>query len=121
MPSGSGLAERIEWGLGLACGALVVALAGYLAWEGLSAGRTPPVLSVALAPAPPGEVRFVLRNDGGRTATAVALSLRLGEAAERRLVVDYLPGHSEASGGFVLPSGASDAAPAIVVEGYLDP
>ena len=84
-------------------------------------GDTPPVLSVATEAAPPGEIRFSVRNAGGRTATAVALSLRLGDGAERRLVIDYLPGHSQASGGFVLPAGAGQAPPEIVVEGYLDP
>jgi uncharacterized protein (TIGR02588 family) len=121
MARGSRLAERIEWVLGLACGALVLALAGYLVWEGLSAGGTPPVLSVVPEPAPPGEIRFSVRNDGGRAATAVALSLRLGGGGERRLVIDYLPGHSQASGGFVLPPGAGPGSPQIVVEGYVDP
>ena len=118
---GGDLAERAEWAIGALSGALVLALAGYLAWEGLRAGRTPPVLSVAAEPAPEDELRFTVRNDGGRTATAVALSLRLGDGAERRLVIDYLPGHSEASGGFVLPAGTPPDAAGIVVEGYLDP
>jgi uncharacterized protein (TIGR02588 family) len=121
MAQGSSNAERIEWALGLVCGLVVLALAGYLLWHGLRPGRTPPELSVVTEPAPPGEVRFTVRNDGGHTATAVALSLRLGDGAERRLVVDYLPGRSEASGGFVLPPDAGEAEPKIVVEGYLDP
>jgi len=62
-----------------------------------------------------------VRNDGGRAATAVALSLRLGDGEERRLVIDYLPGHSEASGGFVLPEGTAPDATRVVVEGYIDP
>ena len=56
-----------------------------------------------------------------RTATAVALSVRLGDGAEGRLVVDYLPARSEASGGLVLPRGYGPAMPEIVVEGYVDP
>jgi uncharacterized protein (TIGR02588 family) len=121
MARGSNGAERVEWALGLLCGLAVLALAGFLVREGLRSGRTPPVLSVATEPAAPGEVRFTVRNDGGRTATAVALSLRLGDGAERRLVIDYLPGHSETSGGFALPAGADQAAPEITVEGYVDP
>lgn len=114
-------AERVEWGLGFACGLLVLALVGYLAWEGLTAGRTPPRLSVATAAGEPGEVRFVVRNDGGRAATDVALSLRTGEEGERRLVIDYLPGHSEASGRFLLPAGPSHEVAEVVVEGFVDP
>jgi uncharacterized protein (TIGR02588 family) len=118
---GSSGAERVEWALGLLCGLAVLALAGFLLREGLRSGATPPVLSVAIEPAPSGEVRFTVRNDGGRTATALALSLRLGDGAERRLVIDYLPGHSEASGGFVLPAGMAPEAAQLVVEGYVDP
>jgi hypothetical protein len=67
-----------------------------------------------------------VRNDGRQTATAVALSLVLRDAngsavAERRLVLDYLPGHSEATGGFVLPPTAPALSPELVIEGYLDP
>jgi uncharacterized protein (TIGR02588 family) len=111
----------VEWVLGILCGAVVLALVGYLGWQGLRGADGPPVLSVEAQPAPPGEFRFTVRNTGGRTATAVALSLRLGEGVERRLVVDYLPPHSQASGGFVLPAGVAAGAGEVVVEGYLDP
>jgi len=113
-------AERLEWILGIVSGIVVAALAGYLTLQGIADTRTPPRLSVAAEPGPSGEVRFTVHNDGGRTATAVALSL-IADGTERRLVIDYLPGHSEASGGFVLPAGVNADASAIVVEGYLDP
>ena len=112
--------ERIEWGLGVVCGLVVLALAGYLAWEGLSDGATRPRLSVETMPGEAGEVRVTVRNEGGRAATAVAVALRTGEG-ERRLVIDYVPGHSEVSGGFLLPGGASPEAVEVVVEGYVDP
>lgn len=115
------VAERLEWLVGAVSGLLVAGLVGYLVWEGLSAGRTPPRLSVRAEPAPGGELRFTIRNDGGQTATAVALSLRLEDGGERRLVVDYVPGHSEASGGFVLPDGVAADTARMTVEGYLDP
>ena len=97
--------------------------AGYLGLGGAARRRARRRASSVddASPAPAGELRFTVRNDGGRTATAVALSLRLGDGAERRLVIDYLPGHSEASGGFVLPRAAAPAMPEIVVEGYVDP
>jgi uncharacterized protein (TIGR02588 family) len=113
-------AERIEWVLGLVCGLAVLSLAGFLVREGLRAA-TPPALSVTTEPEPDGELRFTVRNDGGRTATAVALSVRLGDGAERRVVIDYLPARSEASGGFALPAGTAPAAAEVVVEGYVDP
>jgi uncharacterized protein (TIGR02588 family) len=123
-------ADRIEWGLGILCAAVVLAIAGYLVTEATGAAATLPELHAEVVPPPPGEgpgqVRFVVRNDGGRTATAVALALVLrgpdgAPVAERRIVLDYLPGQSEATGGFVLPVDAGDLRPELVVEGYLDP
>ena len=71
------------------------------------------------------QVRFRVRNQGGRAASAVSLSLTLRDGgeivSERRLVLDYLPGHSETTGGFVLPAGARGFAADLSVEGYLDP
>ena len=117
---GTARAERLEWALGAASGFLVLALVAYLVVEGVTGNRTPPRLTLATAPLPPDALAFTLRNDGGRAATAVALSLRLGDGGERRVVIDYRPGHSEASGAFVLPAGAGAGA-AVVVEGYVDP
>ena len=122
-------ADRVEWALGFAAAAVVAGLVGYLVYEGLAGSRTLPVLVVETLPAAPndprGQVRFVVRNDGGQTATAVGLSLELRDgsgavAGTRRLTLDYLPGHSEATGGFVLPEGM-DWTAEIVVDGYLDP
>jgi uncharacterized protein (TIGR02588 family) len=123
-------ADLVEWGLGILSAVLVLALCGYLAYEALTGSATLPVLEAELVPAAPGEapdqLRFVVRNTGGHTATAVSLALVLydeaGEpAGERRIVLDYLPGHSEATGGFILPPGGERLRPELVVEGYLDP
>lgn len=123
-------ADRIEWALGIASALVVLAIAGFLVREAVGGSKSLPDLHVALLPpdpdAPPGQVRFVARNDGGRTATAVALAVVLRDAdgapvGERRLVIDYLPGRSEATGGFVLGEDAASLRPEIVVEGYLDP
>ena len=118
-------AERLEWILGYVSGAAVLAVAGYLLWQGLA---DPPVadLRIEAGPLDPdGRLRFAVRNDGGRTATdvAVSLTLRTGEAvfAERRLVIDYVPGHSEVEGTFLLPATDVPLSPDLEIEGYLDP
>jgi uncharacterized protein (TIGR02588 family) len=125
MAGRTGIAERVEWGLGLVCGAGVLILAGYLGWQGLGDGLSPASLSVGPAredrPAGPGEVGFVVRNGGGHTATDVSLSLALDDGSRQRLVIDYLPGHSEATGAFVLPPGIEADAAGVRVDGYLDP
>lgn len=116
----AGWAERVEWVLGIAAGLLVCGLAGYLVVEGSSSGRAPPALSVTVEPAEPGEVRFTVRNDGGHAATAVALSLS-ADGQQRRLVIDYLPSHSQATGRFVLGESVSLDDATVAVDGYLDP
>lgn len=126
----SGTAARIEWGLGIVSAAVVLAIAGYLLYQAVGGASTPPALRAEIVPATPGQapgqLRFIVRNDGGRTATAVALSLVLHApdgtpVGERRIVLDYLPGHSEATGGFLLPEDAERLRAELVVEGYLDP
>ena len=118
-------AERLEWILGYISGAAVLGIIGYLVWQGLA---DPPRahLSIEAAPGrPDGQLRFTVRNNGGRTATdvAVSLTLRKGDEvfAERRLVIDYVPGHSEAEGTFLLPAGNEALSRDLVVDGYLDP
>lgn len=123
-------AARIEWALGILSAAVVLALVGYLAYAALAPSSTLPQLRAEVVPAAPGEaaahLRFVVRNDGSQTATSVAVAVVLRGSdgnivGERRIVIDYLPGHSEATGGFVLPGGAEALSPELVVEGYLDP
>lgn len=123
-------ADRVEWALGIASAVVVLALAGFLVREAVSGFGRLPDLHVELLPAgpdaAPGEVRFRVRNDGGQTATAVALALILRDDAgvpvgERRLVIDYLPGQSQTTGGFTVGGDAGGLRPELVVEGYLDP
>jgi uncharacterized protein (TIGR02588 family) len=119
-------AEWIEAVLGAVAGAVVLALAGFLAWQGLRDGADLPELSVLPVAAPDAEVRFIVRNDSGETATDVAISLVLVDeegrtVSERGLVIDYVPGHSEVTGGFLLPTGFERLSPRLAVDGYLDP
>ena len=118
-------AERLEWILGYVSGVAVLGIIGYLVWQGLA---EPPGadLRIEAAPgSPDGQLRFIARNNGGRTATdvAVSLTLRKGDEvfAERRLVIDYVPSHSEAEGAFMLPAGNEALSRDLVVDGYLDP
>jgi len=116
-------AEWLEWALAAVSAAAIVAIGGYLVREGLS-DTAEPALSVAAGPAADGALPFVVRNDGGRTATAVALSLTLRRdgalVGERRLVIDYVPAGSEAEGAFLLPQSVG-VETEIAVEGYLAP
>lgn len=118
-------AEAIEWALGALSGLAVLAIGGYLLKVGLEEPPEP-ALTVQAAPAPTaGMIPFTVKNDGGGTATAVAVSLTLTRdgalVGERRLVIDYVPGHSESEGAFILPPGAEGLDRQIAVEGYLAP
>ena len=93
-------AERLQWVLGYVSGAAVLAIAGYLLWQGFA---DPPAASLSIEAGPvgpEGQLRFTVSNDGGRTATDVAVSLTLRKGNdffdEQRLVIDYVPGHSDA-------------------------
>ena len=56
--------------------------------------------------------------DGDKSAKA----RKVGElVAERRLVIDYVPGHSEAEGAFVLPPESEALERQVAVEGYIAP
>ena len=124
MAGKSRLADRLEWVLGAVSAAVVLAMVGYLVWQAVAETRSPARLSVAPVAAEAGnELRFAVRNDGGRTATGVVVRLRVRAGdrlvEERRLTLDYLPAHSEATGAFV-PAPEGEAVE-LSVEGYLDP
>lgn len=116
-------AEILEWVLGALSALVVLLIGGYLVREGLSETEAPS-LSVAMAAPSGGALPFVVRNDGGRTATSVAVSLTLSRdgafVGERRLVIDYVPGMSEVEGAFML-SGLEGLDRALAVEGYVHP
>lgn len=121
-------AERIEWTVGGVSAVLVAALLGYLIYEFLATSRSLPDLIVTETPEPgdpPGQIRFMLSNRGGRTASAVSVLLTLRDGgrvvAERRLTIDYVAAGSDAAGGFLLPPGSGDLTAVLAVEGYLDP
>lgn len=117
-------ANALEWGLGALSALVVLAITGYLVREGLSETEEP-VISVEAGDAADGVLPVTVRNDGGRTATSVAISLTVGgngiPVEERYIVIDYVPGHSEAVGAFVLPEADPGLEPRVTVEGYVLP
>jgi uncharacterized protein (TIGR02588 family) len=125
MAARSSFAETLELGVGAVSGLVVAGLIGYLAWQGFTGGSRPPELSVRVADAGAGEFGFTVTNDGGHTATDVAVALVLESDGQpthvQRLVIDYIPGHSQASGSFLLSDEDAARTARLVVEGYVDP
>jgi uncharacterized protein (TIGR02588 family) len=119
-------ARRIEISLAVLSGAMVLAMVGYLLYAAFLMPSSSVLLSVtADAPDPNGAIRFIVHNDGGRTASNVQISLVLedeGMPAGRRTVqLDYVPAHSEIGGALLLAPTERGLERKIVVEGYMDP
>jgi uncharacterized protein (TIGR02588 family) len=125
-PSGRNSAFPVELVLAIVSGCLVIAMAGYLLHAAFFITPSPVSLAVSTAPADDqGQVRYTVRNDGGRTASNVYVSvvLRDGErlVGRRTVMLDYVPPHSEISGGLLLQPGELALEREFVVEGYMDP
>ena len=127
MPRRRGLADSVEWGLGLLSALIVVAMIGYFISQPVVEPRALPDLTVEVLPssAQTKAVRFAVKNRGGRSATDVVVSLTLRDGGrvvdERTLTIEYIPANSVVMGGFSLPPGAVSFTPELAVDGYLDP
>jgi uncharacterized protein (TIGR02588 family) len=97
----------LEWlasGVGLL---LTVGVFASIGWEALTNGRGSPVVTVevkdVLAVEGGYRVEFRARNTAGSTATQVEIEGRLsgneGSTETGRVVLDYIPGHSQREGG----------------------
>lgn len=126
--SSSRWTARVEWGVAAVAALILVWMIWALIGEAAD-DATPPDLRIALEPPQidgtgVAHVDFILRNAGGRAASMVGVGLRLGGAASppaRRLVIDYVPAHSEVSGRFYLAPDEAGLTPLGLVEGYVDP
>jgi uncharacterized protein (TIGR02588 family) len=119
-------AQPIEWAIGIVCAFLVLAIIGFLGWQGLTHSDEPPELTIiaeGMPTAVPGQLRFRVRNSGGRAASAVVVSAiardQAGmETVRARLTIDYVAPGSDVSGAFMVEEGPEVE---LIVEGYLDP
>lgn len=117
-------AERIEWIAGGLSALVVLGMIGFFLQEALGGADRLPDLAVSVDPVPAEgatQLRYRLRNDGGRAATSVTLSLTLAGGERRSVVVDEVPAHSEVTGGIQLPAGVGPADAVLGVDGYVDP
>lgn len=120
----------LEW-LAAATGLLIaVGLVAIIAREGLNAAGDPvPQLTVNAGPpiaSPNGHVVEVrVRNLSSRTAAAVQVEGELsggaGEAETSSATIDYVPGHSEASGGLVFTGAPAGRRLDLRIVGYENP
>ena len=114
-------AERIEWIAGSVSALVVLGMIGFFVYEAISGADGLPRLEVTVDPvdqiAGGTHLRYLIRNEGGRAASAVTLSVTL----RRSVIVDYVPAHSQVSGGLNVPESARPGDLELTVDGYVDP
>lgn len=119
----------LEWvasGIGLL---LVLGIFGVIGWQVLNDASTPPAITVFIENVAPVEggyrVLFRARNSAGEAAAQVEVEGKLSGAGldseTSRVVLDYIPGHSERHGGlfFTRDPRASDLS--VRATGFAEP
>jgi uncharacterized protein (TIGR02588 family) len=104
---GGGVKSRWEWVAAAVSTALVLAVVGYLLYDGVARPRTPPDIQVAadtvLRSGGLWLVEFRATNDGHETAASVKIEgeLMQGDSSVEasEAVLDYVPGRSVRHGG----------------------
>src|SRR5690242_12428752 len=97
----------LEWvasGIGLL---LVLGIFGVIGWQMFNDATTPPAITVEIENVAPVEggyrVLFRARNSAGAAAAQVGIEGKLSaagtDAETSRVVLDYIPGHSDRHGG----------------------
>lgn len=112
-------ARRLEWIAAAVAGAVVAALIAHLVHAALVLEDIPVALRVEVGAEGNGVIPWRVTNDGGRSASSVALVLRQGGTPDRRLILDYVPAGSAVTGG--IPAGPEAAPVTGTIEGWVDP
>lgn len=120
------LLEWIAAGLGLA---LTLSVVGYCLWEGLTAERGHPILSVVVKEiTPAGDlyvVKIRVRNAGFSAAAAVEVTGTIEGAGavveEHSTTFAYVPGQGSAEGGLVFHTDPRAGSLVLRAQGYADP
>ncbi len=118
-----------EWIVAVSSAALVVALLGYLIYDGVRSPRTPPDVTIevdSIQKAGPGYVvLFRARNSGRTTAAEVLVEGELeadsGKVERSETTIDYVPPRGEQRGGLYFREDPQRARLRLRAHGYRDP
>jgi uncharacterized protein (TIGR02588 family) len=118
-----------EWIVAIASAALVLALLGFLVYEGVRAPKTPPDVSIevdSVQKAGSGYlVLFRARNRGRTTAAEVLVEGELetdaGKVERSETTIDYVPARGEQPGGLYFRGDPQRARLRLRAHGYRDP
>jgi uncharacterized protein (TIGR02588 family) len=119
----------LEWlasGIGLV---LVLGIFGVIGWQAFNGATTPPAITVAVESMVPVEggyrVLFRARNSAGEAAAQVEIEGKLSAAdtdpETSRVVLDYIPGHSERQGGLFFTRDPRTGTLAVRATGFAEP
>ena len=118
-----------EWIVAIASAALVLALLGFLVYEGVRSPKTPPEVSIevdAIQKAGAGYlVLFRARNSGRTTAAEVLVEGELetnsGKVEKSETIIDYVPARGEQSGGLYFRGDPQHSRLRLRAHGFRDP
>ncbi|WP_342643996.1 hypothetical protein [Rhodoligotrophos ferricapiens] len=121
--------SRLEWLFAAIGGLIVLGMAGYLAYFGLTAPETPPKLILEPVSVQQTADGYLLqgkvRNEGEMPATQVKVTGELmdGENPIERssIEIDSVPQHSERRFGLQFSTDPSQHSPRLRIEGYVEP
>jgi uncharacterized protein (TIGR02588 family) len=119
----------LEWvasGIGLV---LVLGVFGVIGWQLFNGATVPPVITVEVENVAPVEgghrVLFRARNRAGEAAAQVEIEGTVSTAGSdpetSRVVLDYIPGHSEQQGGLFFSRDPRSGALTLRATGFADP
>jgi uncharacterized protein (TIGR02588 family) len=118
-----------EWIVAISSAALVLALLGYLIYDGVRSPRTPPDVTIeadSIQKAGPGYlVLFRARNVGRTTAAEVLVEGELetdsGKVETSETTIDYVPARGEQHGGLYFRQDPRGGRLRLRAHGYRDP
>jgi len=119
----------LEWvasGIGLL---LVLGIFGVIGWQAFNGASTPPAITVEVENVAPVEgghrVLFRARNAAGGAAAQVEIEGNLSAAGTdpetSRVVLDYIPGHSERRGGLFFTRDPRSGVLSVRAMGFSEP
>ena len=118
-----------EWIVALFSAAMVLALLGFLVYQGVASPRTPPDVTIvvdSIQKAGQGYLVLFRARNGGRTTAAEVLvegelEADTGKVERSETTIDYVPARGEQQGGLYFRSDPQHSRLRLKAHGYRDP
>lgn len=118
-----------EWIVAISSAALVLAVLGYLIYDGVRSPKTPPDVTIevdSIQKAGPGYLVLFRARNGGRTTAAEVLvegelETNSGKVETSETTIDYVPARGEQHGGLYFRQDPQRGRLRLRAHGYRDP